>query len=63
MIRKAGAWGKPEKVFEAESSIEGLVMIGPREAYFVSGNQVFRVTDFSEMKAVLTLTGVGRLRD
>jgi hypothetical protein len=63
MARKAGAWGKPERVFGAEMSISGLVLASPQEAYFVSGNQVFSVVGMQKMKAVLTLPDVGRLTD
>jgi hypothetical protein len=63
MTRKAGAWGKPEVIFGVETSIQGLVMTGPRDAYFVSDNQVFQLTNFSELKAVLTLPAVERLSD
>jgi hypothetical protein len=63
MTRKAGAWGQPEVVFGAETSIQGLVMSGPRDAYYVSKNQVFQLTNFVKLKAVLTLPAVERLSD
>jgi hypothetical protein len=62
MTRKDGEWGKPERVFQATMRISGLVMTGPREIHFVSGTQVFRLTDWKNTKAVLTLPGVS-LRD
>jgi hypothetical protein len=61
VTRKAGAWGKPEELFSAPTPISGLVLTGPREAYFVSGNRVYRLADLRKAEAVLTLPGVARL--
>jgi hypothetical protein len=61
MTRKAGTWSKPERVFGAEMRIEGLVMTGPGEGYFVSRNQVYQLTDLRRLKSVLTLPDVTRL--
>jgi hypothetical protein len=61
MIRKAGTWNKPERVFDANMPINGLVMTGPGEGYFVSGNQVYQLTDLRKLKSVLTLPDVTRL--
>ena len=63
MTQKDGAWGKPERLFSDKMSISGLVLTGPREAYFVSGNRVFRLADFREAQVVLTLPDVSRLSD
>jgi hypothetical protein len=69
MTRKDGKWGKPERVFATETTIEGLVFTGPDEAYFVRGsddagggaNKVFRLTDLKKAEAVLTLPDVSKL--
>jgi hypothetical protein len=63
MTQKDGAWSKPERLFGAQTTISGLVLTGPREAYYVSGNRVFRLTDFRKLQAVLTLPDVSRLSD
>jgi len=63
LTREGGEWGKPQPVFQAEMSIMGLVFTGPGEAYFVSGDQVFRLTDLKRVARVLTLPDVSRLRD
>jgi hypothetical protein len=63
MTREDGVWGMPERLFGAEMSIGGLVLTGPREAYFVSGNQVFRLADFQKAQVVWTLPNVSRLSD
>jgi hypothetical protein len=61
MTRKDGEWGKPQQVFEAEREIKGLVFTEPGVAFFVSDNQVFRLTDLKKAEAVLTLPDVSRL--
>jgi len=58
MQRKDGKWGTPERVFSARTTIQGLVVTGPREVYYVSGNQVFRLTDLKKLEVVLTLPDV-----
>jgi hypothetical protein len=62
MRRKGGKWEAPERVFAGKTSIMGLVFTDPRTAYFVSGNQVYRLTDLKKAEVVLTLPDVSRLR-
>jgi hypothetical protein len=49
-------------VFKTDEAIEGLMFTAPREAYYVSGNRVYRLTDLKKAEAVLTLPNVSQLR-
>ena len=59
VTRQNGEWGKPEKLFQTNMSIDSLTVTGPNECYFVSGNkaQVFRLTDWTTSEPVLNFPG------
>jgi hypothetical protein len=63
MTRQADGWTRPQQVFQAKTTIGGLLLASPREAYYVTGNRVFRLTDLQNPEVVLTLPAGSHLTD